>query len=158
MKRIIMNLMAVLILALLPAMTLGSAVYAADPCDPNNNSSAGQVLQGVGQTGADCGKAKSTVSNVFRTIVQILSIITGVVAVFMIIFGGFRYITSGGDAGKVSNAKNTLIYAIIGLAIAAAAQFLVHFVLFQTKKATTGSISQSSVVAGRVESLDRKAG
>jgi hypothetical protein len=44
-----------------------------------------------------------------------------------------RYITSGGDSTKVSGAKNTLIYAIIGLIIVALAQLIVHFVLGQAQ-------------------------
>jgi hypothetical protein len=47
----------------------------------------------------------------------------------MIIYGGFKYITSGGDSGNVSGAKNTLVYAIVGLIIVALAQFIVHYVL-----------------------------
>jgi hypothetical protein len=50
----------------------------------------------------------------------------------MIVFGGFKYITSGGDSNNVSGAKNTIIYAIIGLVIVALAQLIVHFVLNQT--------------------------
>jgi hypothetical protein len=57
----------------------------------------------------------------------------------MIIYGGFRYITSGGDSGRVGNAKNTLIYAIIGLVIVALAQLIVHFVLNQATTVTTQS-------------------
>jgi hypothetical protein len=47
----------------------------------------------------------------------------------MIIIGGFQYITSSGDSGKVGTAKNTILYAIIGLVIVALAQFIVRFVL-----------------------------
>jgi hypothetical protein len=47
----------------------------------------------------------------------------------MIIFGGFKYITSGGESGNVTSAKNTIIYAVIGLVIVAFAQFIVQFVL-----------------------------
>jgi hypothetical protein len=63
------------------------------------------------------------------TIINIFSVVVGVVAVIMIIFGGFRYITSGGDSGNVTNAKNTILYAIVGLIIVALAQFIVKFVL-----------------------------
>ena len=52
----------------------------------------------------------------------------------MIIYGGFRYITSGGDSGKVTGAKNTIIYAVIGLVIVVLAQVIVKFIL---DKATT---------------------
>ena len=69
------------------------------------------------------------VQNAVVNIVNILSIIVGVIAVIMIIFGGLRYITSGGDSSKVGTAKNTIIYAIVGLVIVAFAQFIVRFVL-----------------------------
>ena len=64
-----------------------------------------------------------------KTIVSVLSIVIGIVAVIMFIISGFKYITSGGDSNGVSSAKNTLIYAIVGLIIVALAQFFVHFVL-----------------------------
>lgn len=64
-------------------------------------------------------------------IVNIFSVLVGIIAVIMIIYGGFKYITSGGDSGNISGAKNTLIYAIIGLVVVALAQFIVRFVLGQ---------------------------
>jgi hypothetical protein len=50
----------------------------------------------------------------------------------MIILGGFKYITSGGDTGNVTGAKNTILYAIVGLVIVALAQIIVRFVLDKT--------------------------
>lgn len=79
------------------------------------------------------------VNKLLTQIVNIISVIVGVVAVVMIIIGGFRYITSGGDSGNVTGAKNTILYAIIGLVIVALAQFIVRFVLNQTTTLTTGS-------------------
>ena len=70
-------------------------------------------------------------------IINIFSIVIGVVSVIMIIFGGFRYVTSGGDSGKVGDAKNTILYAIIGLVVVGAAQFIVQFVL--DKVSTVGA-------------------
>lgn len=67
------------------------------------------------------------------------SIIVGAISIIMIIYGGFRYITSGGDSGKVGSAKNTLIYAIIGLIIVALAQLIVRFVITQAD-ATTNNL------------------
>ena len=78
---------------------------------------------------------KESLKKIATKIVGIFSIIVGIVAVIMIIYGGFRYITSGGESGSVSNAKNTLIYAIIGLIIVALAQFIVHYVLGTTESA-----------------------
>lgn len=69
------------------------------------------------------------VQEVITTIVNIFSAIVGIVSVIMIIYGGFKYISSGGDSNKVGEAKNTIIYAVIGLVIVAFAQFIVQFVL-----------------------------
>jgi Type IV secretion system pilin len=62
-------------------------------------------------------------------VVNILSVIVAVASVIMIILGGFRYVTSGGDSGSVGNAKNTIIYALVGLVIVALAQLIVKFVV-----------------------------
>lgn len=65
-------------------------------------------------------------------IINVFSWIIGAVSVIMIIYGGFRYITSGGDSNGVTAAKNTILYAIIGLIIVALAQIIVNFVLNKT--------------------------
>jgi hypothetical protein len=55
----------------------------------------------------------------------------------MIIVGGLKYITSGGDSGNVSGAKNTILYAIVGLVVVALAQIIVRFVLTRVTTATS---------------------
>ena len=52
----------------------------------------------------------------------------GAVAVVMIIYAGIQYITSAGDAGKMANAKNTIIWSVIGLVLAILASVIVQFV------------------------------
>jgi hypothetical protein len=74
-----------------------------------------------------------------RKVVNLFSLVIGIIAIIMIIYGGFRYITSGGASERVGNAKNTLIYAIVGLIIVALAQIIVHFVLNQTNAAVQGA-------------------
>ena len=69
------------------------------------------------------------INNFLKHLINIFSAVIGVVAVIMIIFGGFRYITSGGNDSSVTSAKNTILYAVIGLIIVALAQLLVRFVL-----------------------------
>lgn len=69
------------------------------------------------------------INTLITTVINIFSLVVGVVSVIMIIIGGLRYIISGGEAGNVTNAKNTILYAIIGLVIVALAQFIVQFVL-----------------------------
>ena len=53
----------------------------------------------------------------------------GTISVIMLIYGGFRYVISGGDSKKVTDAKNTILYAIIGLIISMLAYAIVRFVI-----------------------------
>jgi Type IV secretion system pilin len=80
--------------------------------------------------------ASSTIGHIASTVVGIFSVVVGAAAVIMIIYSGFRYITSGGDSGRVGSAKNSLIYAIIGLVVVAIAQLIVHYVLSQANSLT----------------------
>lgn len=84
-----------------------------------------------GKTSCTPSGTTTDFNKLLTTIINIFSAIVGVIAVIMIIVGGLRYITSGGDSSKVSAAKSTLMYAIIGLVIVALAQLIVHFVLAQ---------------------------
>lgn len=78
--------------------------------------------------------SESHFQKVLASIINIFSLVVGVVAVIMVIFAGFKYITSGGNQESVKTAKQALIYAIIGLVIVALAQIIVKFVLHQTTK------------------------
>lgn len=110
-----------------PSQVVQGASTASGPnqtitCDPN-------ISSGSGSTDA--------LNKLAAKVVNIFTIIVGAASVVMIIYGGFRYITSGGSSERVGSAKNTLIYAIIGLIIVGLAQILVHFVLSQA--ASTGN-------------------
>jgi hypothetical protein len=85
------------------------------------------------------GTGVSTFDKYVKFALNLLSIIVGIAAVFMIIFAGLRYITSGGKEEGVKNAKNTILYAVIGLVVVALAQIIVHFVL--TEATTPSSTS-----------------
>lgn len=101
-------------------------------CPTNPSDAKTQVLVGINQTGGDCSDTQ--VNNTVDTIINILSYVTGIVAVIMIIVSGFKFVTANGDSGKVATARSTLIYALIGLGVAALAQFFVQFVLSSTAK------------------------
>ena len=79
----------------------------------------------------DGSAAESSVESIITTVINIFSLVVGFVSVIMIIIGGFKYITSGGNEGSVSGAKNTILFAIVGLVIVALAQVIVQFVLSQ---------------------------
>lgn len=88
------------------------------------------------QNGADCAKGNNTPANlfdgddsIFKKVVNIMLFIVGAVAVIMLIFGGVRYVTSGGAQDQVTAAKNTIMYAIIGIIVAILAFALVNFVI-----------------------------
>lgn len=80
--------------------------------------------------GTGCGDAGGEkINSTLTTVVDIMSSIVAIISVIMIIIAGFKYVTSNGDSGSVSGAKNTIIYALVGLAVVALAQFIVKFVL-----------------------------
>ncbi len=69
------------------------------------------------------------VGETIKKVINFMSVLVAAIAVIMVIWGGFKYVTSGGDSNNVSSAKSTIIYALVGLVIVALAQFIVQFVL-----------------------------
>jgi hypothetical protein len=125
---------SLLLLGLVAAPVFGSAGTVGAQADCLNNGGIGQCLDaGAGSTDPNSAgiDAAERVSSTVQLIVNVFSWIVGVIAVIMIIIGGLRYITSGGDSGNVTSAKNTILYAIIGLVIVALAQIIVRFVIGQ---------------------------
>lgn len=68
-------------------------------------------------------------TGIFQTVVNVILFIIGAVAVIMIVVGGVRYTVSNGDSNAVTGAKNTIMYAIVGLVVAIIAYALVNFVV-----------------------------
>jgi len=127
-------ILVTLLITAVPAAVPTSVAFAAS-CS-NIGTQVGQGASGAANNGqqsdlcnSSTGTQTSDISSVASKIVNIFSIIVGAVSIIMIIYGGFRYITSGGASERVGNAKNTIIYAVIGLIIVALAQLIVHFVL-----------------------------
>jgi hypothetical protein len=140
-KSYLLPLIAVLTLAA-PAMV----PLAVSACASNIGNSVSQGATDAAQSGGtggatvDCtstGQGAGTIGTLASDVVNIFSVVVGAAAVIMIIYSGFRYITSGGDSGRVGGAKNSLIYAIIGLVIVAVAQLIVHYVLNQANNLGT---------------------
>lgn len=126
------KLMASFSLAILMAVPvtagLSTTVHAAIDCEGIQ----GCLDQGSCETDpANCGTTdvSTRVGDIIRLVINIFSLVVGVIAVIMIIVGGLKYITSGGDSANVTSAKNTILYAIIGLVVVALAQIIVRFVL-----------------------------
>lgn len=64
---------------------------------------------------------------IISKLTKLVGMVVGVIAVLMIMLGGYTYITSSGDTRKIEAAKKTIFAAIIGLIIAASAQLIVRF-------------------------------
>lgn len=137
-----MMIMATALLGFMAAPLLTAApAFAACPAastsgaDVCNNVCSGTTLDVNDSSGCSATSASTgTANSLLKNIINIFSIVVGVVAVIMIIVAGFRYITSGGKQESITGAKNTILYAVIGLIIVALAQIIVRFVL---NKATT---------------------
>lgn len=138
-KKSLLIVSSVFMLSLVPGIAVSSTASAAN-CGNIGSSIADGANAAVPNNGGgnitDCspgtGGATSEIGELAQNIVDIFSYVVGAIAIIMIIYGGFRYITSGGDSNSVGNAKNTLIYAVVGLIIVALAQIIVRFVLNQT--------------------------
>lgn len=81
----------------------------------------------------DAGNGKTLQQNI-RRVVNIILFLLGAIAVLMIILGGVRYVLSNGEASQVTAAKNTILYAVIGLVVAILAYAIVNFVVTQITK------------------------
>ena len=94
------------------------------------------LSQPVGALGARIGaeeakgdEQKDDVQASFRDITNILLYIVGAVSVIMLVIGGIRYTISNGDQGAIKGAKDTILYAVIGIIVALLAFAIVNFVL-----------------------------
>ena len=74
---------------------------------------------------ANTGSANS----IFKIIINTILYAIGAISVIMIVVGGIRYIVSGGDQAGVTSAKNTILYAVVGLIVAIASFSMVNFVI-----------------------------
>jgi hypothetical protein len=86
-----------------------------------------EVEKGVNAAGGD--EETNTLGARFEDIVNVMLYVLGAIAVIMIVIGGIRYATSGGDSSSIKGAKDTILYAVIGLIVAILAYAIVNFVL-----------------------------
>lgn len=113
---------------------------------------AGKAMALTVQEGAEAARADGMPAElvgpegVFTRITNIVLYIVGAISVIMLIWGGFRYIISGGDSKKITDAKNTILYAIIGLVIAVLAFAIVNFVLNAISSVTAPEDSETALL------------
>lgn len=125
MKKIIFAFCALLFTASLVAPV---PAYAA----PADNPLCSQDLTDEQKQAAGCNDSGDPANETFatlRTVLNSVYIAVAIAAVGVIIFGGFRFSLSQGDPGKVKKAKDTIMYAIIGLIVVLSAFAITNFIL-----------------------------
>ncbi|MDB5177184.1 MAG: rane protein of unknown function [Candidatus Saccharibacteria bacterium] len=113
--------------------TTGGAAAGTD--GTSTGTGTGTTASGGGSSSSICGAAKQDdltkiISNIITTILFAL----GIAAVVMIVIGGIRYTTSNGDSGNIKSAKDTILYAVVGLIVAILAFAIVNFVIARLGK------------------------
>lgn len=134
-----------IILGLMPASAL------AIDCSKQSPTNTQEAIQcGTDKSAGvlDGGDPGSRLDNTIKNGVNLISLFVGVIAVIMIIVSGLKYITSGGEADKVKGAKNTIVYAIIGLVIVAFAQLIVRVVINEATTTSSNGSASASTSAG----------
>lgn len=115
---------------LMSVSLLVPAIASAQAVDPSTKT---DVCEGIAVSGNQCNSTSgSEINNLVADIVNILSWVVGIAAVIMLIVGGLKYVMSAGDSNATKSAKDTILYAIVGLVIAVLAQGIVRFVLQRT--------------------------
>jgi hypothetical protein len=125
-KKTLQSLLLVPVLALgvsmaAPVLQPAANVYAQDDLSLGGGADSAQ--------GEDQAEDLFGESGIFRTITNVLLFIIGAISVIMLIIGGVRYVVSGGDQSAVTAAKNTILYAVVGIVVAILAYALVNFVI-----------------------------
>ena len=112
-----------------------------------SGSASAQVSEGINTatTSEMKGKSIDGKDGLIKTVVNVLLWAVGILSVIMIIFSGFRYITSAGDAAKTKSAQSTLTYAVVGLIVAVFAWAIVNIVLDRIGVKTSSNSTDSSV-------------
>jgi len=125
-KKTLTGIVAAFVFALVAVFT---------PVAPANAQSSANCGDFTIQNGVNCAQGTGTPStlfgenSIFTTVVNVMLFVIGAVCVIMLIFGGIRYTTSAGNSAAVTAAKNTIMYALIGLVIAFLAYAIVNWVL-----------------------------
>lgn len=130
----------IVMLGLVGLTTLAATPVAAGvdcSLEKNKNVPTCAAQKGVNSTGTQnnsCGSSGTDtcgLTDVIKTVINVLLFIIGSLSVIMIIVGGIRYVVSNGDSSQITNAKNTIMYAVVGLIIALLAYAIVNFVVTQ---------------------------
>lgn len=118
---------SIISIAIMTCAVFGASVLSAASLP---GSASAQVSEGINTATTSEMKGKSIDGDkgLIKTVVNVLLWAVGILSVIMIIFSGFRYITSAGDASKTKSAQSTLTYSVVGLIVAIMAYAIVNMV------------------------------
>jgi hypothetical protein len=113
-----------------PILALSACLFAPVAQKVSASNATNAISNGANNAIAT-GQTTTDINDVFLTITNSLLFLIGAVSVVMLVYGGFRYTTSGGDSSAITAAKNTILYAVVGIVVAIAAYAIVNFVIIQ---------------------------
>ncbi len=115
-------------IAIAAAVVIPSATFAQPVADPYG-------IDAVGESGLNLsgGDVRQTAARLINVALGFL----GIIAVIIVLIGGFKYMLSGGDSSKTEEARKLIISGIIGLAIILSAWAITSFVVSRLVEATT---------------------
>lgn len=128
MKERIKHFIVIAVLALTAGVGVLASAGTAAALDPAGAAGDGFKAAGGGT------KGQMTLGESIALVINVLLFLIGAVSVIMIIIGGIRYVLSNGDSTQITGAKNTIMYAVIGLVVALLAYAIVNFVVTQFAK------------------------
>ena len=123
MTKLTIGIIAVILL-LLPALTIAQ--------EPSTLSGLNAAVSGTAISNRS--SVQLLIGEVIKTVLGFL----GIIFVILIIYGGFVWMTAGGEAGKIDKAKAIIISAVIGVVIVLASYVITEFVLNEVTKASGG--------------------
>ena len=103
-----------------------------EQCGPASGAGAGGTTGGGGGSRSELTNPLGTVTDISTIVGNVLRAgfgILGSIALLMFIYGGFTWLTSGGAAEKIQKGKDTMVWAVLGIAITFAAYAIVNFVI-----------------------------
>jgi hypothetical protein len=96
-----------------------------------SSTSQGQVCKGVNINGSETCDDGGSINKLLKTILSVISWVAGIITIIMIVIAGIKFSTSTGDSAKVTSAKSTLTFALVGAVVVILAQVIVRFVINQ---------------------------
>lgn len=145
------RLIAILLLALsafvMPVVNVSAAEVGNDPACSSDKLTDKEALAAAG---CPTGEEDAKIGDVAKNIINVVITVLGLVAVLFVVIGGVNYTTSQGDPQKTKKARDTILYAILGVILAVLAYTIVNFVISGITGSGSGSgeTSETSDASG----------